>query len=88
MLKVCESRCDECLFSKSRIVSKERMTEIIDQCIAEDRYFVCHKATAANEQVVCHGFYTAYGLYQNTIRVSMRQGWIEFVPPESLKEKQ
>jgi hypothetical protein len=81
MLKVCEQKCNECLFSKNRIVSKERTKEIIVECLEEDRYFVCHKATNANKQVVCRGFYEKFGLQNGTIRVCDRNDWVQFVNP-------
>lgn len=60
MLKVCESQCDQCLFSKDRIVSASRMKEILKTCQKEDTHFLCHKGTIKGEDIVCRGFYDRF----------------------------
>jgi len=57
VLKVCEQQCDQCLFSKNRVVSKERMAQIVKQCRENDNHFECHKASIAGLRVMCRGFY-------------------------------
>jgi hypothetical protein len=54
---VCEKPCDQCLFSKDRIVSAERVREILAECERDDVHFTCHKATIAGRDVCCRTFY-------------------------------
>lgn len=56
-LRVCSEQCDQCLFSKNRIVSASRMKEILDGCKEDDDHFLCHKATVVGEKIICKGFY-------------------------------
>lgn len=83
MFKVMEEKCDQCLFSEDRIVSKERMADIVKQCRENDSYFICHKATiAGNQQVCCRGFYDT----QDTqiIQVANRLGVTQFIKEKDL----
>ena len=83
MFKVMAERCDQCLFSEDRIVSKERMADVIKECRQKDIYFICHKATIAGDQkVCCRGFYDT----QDTqiIQIADRLGAVEFVKEEDL----
>lgn len=73
MLKVLRKRCDQCLFSKARIVSAERKAEVLRTCKRRDTHFVCHKTTDA----VCHGFYATRT--SNLIRIMGRLNGIEFI---------
>lgn len=57
-LLIMDRQCDQCLFSKNRIVSKPRATEIIRSCLATDTHFICHKSD--NYPIACRGFYDAY----------------------------
>lgn len=77
MLKVFETQCDQCLFSKSRIVSAARKREIVQGCIRKDAHFICHKASINDEDVVCRGFYDR--ISTNLIRIAGRLNCIEFV---------
>lgn len=77
--QVCEGKCDQCLFSKDRIVSAERVREILAECEEQDTHFTCHKATIEDRHVCCRGFYdtrTSQG-----IRIAQRLGMVEFVNP-------
>jgi len=46
-LLVAHKRCNECLFSKSKIVTDARRIELLDACKRTGKYFLCHKATIA-----------------------------------------
>lgn len=59
------SRCDECLFSKNRIVSRERMKEVLADCKKKDTHFVCHKVKIG----MCRGFYDTQPVPQ-TLRLA------------------
>lgn len=47
-----KERCDQCLFSRRKIVPNERRREIVDQCLSKGQAFICHKT----EDIVCKGF--------------------------------
>jgi hypothetical protein len=86
-LKVCSGQCDQCLFSPNKIVSTNRKRDIINTCLAEDTYFVCHKATIAGEEVVCRGWYDTYGSCTNLIRIAQRLHAVQEVDVETLGVK-
>ena len=75
-LKVCETQCNQCLFSENRIVSDARARQIIAECSRNDSYFICHKTKDA----VCRGFYDRFST--NLIRIMQRLNGIEFVNVE------
>jgi len=75
--KVKKERCDQCLFSKNKIVSSERKRTLIKECRNEGIHFVCHKATIEGDETCCRGFYDTQT--SNLMRISQRFGWVEFV---------
>lgn len=82
-LKVYKECCNNCLFSKNRIVSSQRAKEIIKDCIGNQNYFVCHKATMkGDEEIVCSAFYNKIGYKSQMIRIAQRLNVIEFVEQE------
>jgi hypothetical protein len=78
MLKVCEKKCDECLFTKNRIVSEARMRALLADCAKRDTHFICHKATINGEEVCCRGFYETRT--SNLMRIAQRLNWVQLVP--------
>lgn len=74
MLEICESRCNQCLFSEDRIVSKKRMAEVIRDCRRTDNHFSCHKKT----DVMYRGYYETQPPSQMT-RIAERLGMVKFV---------
>ena len=81
--KVMENKCNQCLFSKNKIVSNERRKDILEECKRNDGHFICHKATiAGDEDVCCRGFYDTQST--NLIRIAERLDMIEFVQEDSL----
>ena len=72
-LKVCSQQCDQCLFSKTKIVSEARKRQILQECAAADDYFTCHKT----DDAVCAGFYKRFD--SQTIQVAQRLDVVEFV---------
>ena len=86
MLKIYKSCCKNCLLSKDAIVSSKRRREIIKGCVQKQTYFVCHKASINNEEIVCHSYYKQLGHISQMIRVAERLNAIDFVEqPESEK---
>ena len=74
MFKICETRCEQCLFGADRIVSKKRMAEIVKDCRAKDGHFICHK----HEDVMCRGYYETQPAPQ-MLRIAERLGMVMFV---------
>jgi hypothetical protein len=79
MFEVCETKCDQCLFTDKRIVSSGAMKEILKVCAKKDTHFSCHKGTIVGKDICCRGFFDS-GLSSNLLRISQRSGWVRFVP--------
>jgi hypothetical protein len=78
-LEVCEQRCDQCLFSKDRIVSGERAAELIKGCNKSGRFFVCHKGSInGNDDLCCRGFYDLQSI--PLTQIAGRLDLVRFVP--------
>lgn len=75
--KVCEKQCDQCLFSKAKIVSAARKREVLAECRRKDSHFICYKS----DDTCCRGFYDANPGATNLMRVAGRLGAVEFVQP-------
>jgi hypothetical protein len=80
VFEVCEKRCDECLFSKNRIVSKARMSDLLLEACRNDSYFQCHKGTLVGRKICCRGFYTRYERDVLIIRLAKLLKIVKFVP--------
>lgn len=78
MLEIKETQCDQCLFSKNRIVDAKRMKEIVTECRRKDTHFECHKGTIEGKNIVCHGWFTRFT--SQMIRIAGRLNMIKFVP--------
>lgn len=81
MFKVCNKRCDQCLFSAQKIVSDERRDQIIKDCLRTEAHFICHKHTIADSRsnVCCRGFYDTYPNATQAMQIATRLGFIEWV---------
>jgi hypothetical protein len=80
--KICESRCNQCLFSKNKIVSNARRREILESCKKDDTYFQCHKGTLKGQQIACKGFYDA--MPNTYLQVAGRLNMLQPVNPNTL----
>jgi hypothetical protein len=78
-LKVYKECCKNCLLSQDRIVSSARAKEIINGCVKDQSYFICHKATMKDTEVVCATFYKTLGYKSQLIRIMQRIDGIEFI---------
>lgn len=58
---VCQSKCDQCLFSSNRIVTKERMKQIIANTLKANTHFICHKGSINKQNIACAGWAERYG---------------------------
>lgn len=82
MFKITKERCAECLFSKDKIVSDKRRSQVLKQCQREDAHFICHKATIRGEEVCCAGFHEAFPHVGSLHRIASRMGWTVLVAVE------
>lgn len=81
MLKVYNKCCQNCLLSEDRIVSDERATNVIKDCIQRQTHFICHKA--GNSDICCSAFYHKYGNGSQMIRIAKRLNAVDFVEHEN-----
>lgn len=77
MLEIKAKQCDQCLFSKNRIVSGKRMKEIVTGCVRRDTHFECHKGTIEGKHIVCAGWFSKFS--SQMIRIAGRLNAIVFV---------
>lgn len=82
---VCSKQCDQCLFSKNKIVEPKRVKEILEKCERDSTHFICHKGSIADMNVVCKGFFDM----KTTpfLELMKAAGRIKFVVPEMLELK-
>lgn len=79
MLKVYKNCCKNCLISKDRIVSPARAKQILNDCAKEQNYFVCHKASIEEKEIVCSTFYKTLGYKSQMVRIAQRLNMVEFI---------
>jgi hypothetical protein len=78
-LLVAEKMCNECLFTKNKIVSDERRAQLIAEIEKSGTYFVCHKGSlTGNNQLCCRGFYERH----RTLAIALAEHLqvVKFVP--------
>jgi len=86
-MKIYKEKCNECLFTKNRIVSVERYKELIQDCLERDKRFICHKSTINGESICCRWFYDVHGKDVLPIRLA-KLLWIEeFIDWEENEQK-
>jgi hypothetical protein len=84
--KVMSRACDQCLFSKDRIVSGARAAQIISKTRRDQSHFICHKASIAGDQdVACHEHHKL-GIAQMS-RIAERLGVVEWIDPVTLESQ-
>ena len=76
-MEVKKECCNQCLFSKDKIVSNERRKDILNDCRKSDTHFICHKATIEGKDICCKAFYD--NQTSNLIRISQRMNMVKFV---------
>lgn len=86
MLKVYSECCKNCLLSKDRIVSPKRAKELLKEIAETQSYFVCHKASMNDQEIVCKTFFDKLGHQSQMIRIAERLNVVQFVElPDSEK---
>lgn len=85
-MKVYDKPCQNCLFSKDRIVSGKAAKQIIKECIQNETHFICHKATMNGEDICCKTFYDKFGNFSRNIQFAK---WINYIRiiPQPISEK-
>lgn len=79
--RVCETRCDGCLFGRTPIVDDARRRQVLRQLKHEDTHFICHLHTAHDgADVQCRGDYDRDPMRTNLMRIAHRLGVVRFVP--------
>ena len=78
-MKVQKNQCNQCLFTKNRVVSKERMLDVVEQTLKQNTYFECHKATIQKQDVCCKGYWDRYKDHFTLGRIIQRLGGPECV---------
>lgn len=79
MFKVCATQCNQCLFSKDRIVSAARVREVLEDCARKDTHFICHKT----DDTYCKGFYDTRT--SQLMRIAGCMNMIKFVEIDNSK---
>lgn len=83
LFQVMEKRCNGCLFTKDRIVCGDRAAEIIQECRASGRHFVCHKASLdGGKNVCCREFFDRCQEVP-VVRLAVALGKVVFVRVET-----
>jgi hypothetical protein len=75
--RVAHKRCNECLYTKNKIVGDARKEGLLEGCRTSGKYFICHKATLQGRGVVCRGFFDEEN--NAACQVAQRLGLVEFV---------
>ena len=63
-MQVTSKVCNQCLLSSARIVSAERVEDILDTCNETHQFFECHKTKG----VCCRAFFN--GNYSMSVRLA------------------
>lgn len=85
VLHLASKQCDQCLLSRSRIVSGERAAEIIKGCRRDGVHFQCHKGSIAGVNLHCRGYHDRFGSRAHGFAVAMGIPVVE-VDPNSLED--
>lgn len=80
VFRVAQKRCNECLYTRNKIVEDSRREAIVQSCKETGKYFICHKATLTGWGVVCRGFFEEEA--NPSCQVAQRLGLVAFVDPE------
>lgn len=76
-MKVKKEKCDQCLYSDNRIVSKKRAAQIMKDTIKNDCNFECHKGTISGDEIICRGSFDHHP--GQMARIAGRLGMIKFI---------
>lgn len=85
VFKVMAEQCDQCLFSKSKIVSDLRRNQLLRDCAKKDAHFICHKATEVGQEACCRVFFDTRST--NLMRIARRLGAVEYLTEADFKKR-
>lgn len=78
-MKVFKECCKNCLLSKDRIVSSKTAKGIVKDCISNQSYFICHKASIQGKDIMCKSYFDSFGHTVQLVRIAQRLNCLEFV---------
>lgn len=87
MFEVYQKRCDECLFSKNKIVSDARKDQLLKTIAKKDNFFICHKSSLVGGDICCRGFYDKHGKDSRVIRMAKAFDVVRFIKLPRNKKK-
>lgn len=74
------NQCDRCLFSKARLVDRDRAAALIQSTLVDGGSFVCHRHEVSDEpESICSIWYQRYGSRVMELRLAEVLGVIEMV---------
>jgi hypothetical protein len=79
VMEVYKECCNQCLLSKNRIVSAKRVKEIIQGCVRDQSYFICHKATIDGKEICCKSYFDKFGHFSQMVRISERLNMLKYI---------
>lgn len=83
-LRVLDRRCDECLYSKRKVVCDARRDEVLALCARTERGFGCHKANAKGHDVMCRGHWDETKDHTMLNRLAQQLNVVRFVALDEL----
>lgn len=79
-IKVCNTSCDQCLFTKNKIVTDERKAEILKDLEVNEQWFICHKSPDNESgKHMCYGWYLRFAHILPLTRLAMKMGMLKMV---------
>lgn len=89
-VRVCDQRCDTCIFGPRSPISWDRRREYAEEWKRKDSFQNCHFGTLTEDRaLICKGFYDwckRVGWEPTIIQLGERLNCLDFVPVPSLKE--
>lgn len=91
-MQVCSRKCNQCLFSKDRLVSADQANALIRASLQDGGFFNCHKGSIAGEPLVCNQFWQTYRHKCDTLQLAQRLdamfggGNIHLLDPDTMQK--
>jgi hypothetical protein len=77
-------KCGQCLLSPNRIVSGQRMREILETCEQSNTHFICHKGSEVGRNIACRGHHDLIG-GSLAFRLGSVMGIVRHIDPDTLQ---
>lgn len=76
------AQCGRCLFSRERLVDRERARDLIQSTLASEGPFVCHRSQVSDEpEAICHVWFNTYGERVMELRLAVALDMIVMTDP-------